>query len=418
MSIYGTMRTSISGMSAQTDRLSTIGDNIANVSTTGYKRSAAEFSTLVLANAGTSYESGGVETRIRNAISEQGTFKYSSSTSDLAVSGQGFFLVRGAGSDVRLTRAGAFSPNGDGELVNSAGDRLLGYKIDGEAAAVVVNGTAGLEPVRFTQLPIKAVASTAGSLSANLPADTAVIDATHLPSANVASSSYSARTSLVGFDSLGREVTLDLYFTKTAPDTWEVAAYDRAGAATNGAFPYSDAPLATKTVSFSSATGGISSASSTLSLAVPGGLSASIDLSKLTQFAGEFSIAKADMNGSAAVPISKYDLSEDGTLSAIYANGSRAALYRVPLGFVTSPDNLTPISGNAFVPSADSGSLQISLAGKSGLGSIISGALEQSTVDVASEMTAMIEAQRNYTANSRVFQTGADMTEVAVNLRS
>lgn len=145
MSIFGTMRTSISGMSAQANKLSTIGDNVANVSTTGYKKVSTEFSTLVLQATGAEYESGAVETTVRRQVAQQGTFAYSSAVTDLAVNGQGFFLVEGAAGEVLMTRAGAFTPNEVGELVNSAGGKLLGYDISSWTGSVVVNGTAGLE---------------------------------------------------------------------------------------------------------------------------------------------------------------------------------------------------------------------------------------------------------------------------------
>jgi flagellar hook protein FlgE len=182
MSIYGTMRTSISGMSAQADRLSTIGDNVANVSTTGYKRVSTEFSTLVLQAVGTNYESGAVETNIRRHVSDQGTFDYSNSVTDLAINGQGFFIVEGPSSEVLLTRAGAFKPNAFGELVNSAGATLLGYDLNGGAVTPVVNGSAGLQPVRISELTLNAVPSDEGTLLANLPADAANVAAADHPS--------------------------------------------------------------------------------------------------------------------------------------------------------------------------------------------------------------------------------------------
>jgi len=418
MSIYGTMRTSISGMAAQADKLSTIGDNVANVSTTGYKRASTEFSTLVLEARGAEYESGAVETHIRRHVSDQGTFNYSSSVTDLAVNGNGFFLVEGAGSEILMTRAGAFTPNALGELVNSAGGKLLGYNLDSWTGAVVVNGTAGLEPVRLSQLALRAVPSDAGAILANLPADAATVAAPDLPSANAASATYSARTSLVSYDTLGREVTLDFYFSKTAPETWEVAVYDRAGAASGGPFPYASSALATATLSFNATTGRLSGGPTSLAVPVPGGSTVEIDVAGLSQFAGAFSVTNAGINGTAAVAASSFEMSESGVLTAVYENGSRVPLFQVPLAYVASPDNLRPVSGNTFQPSLGSGDLQVGLANSAGLGAILAGALEQSRVDIASEMTAMIEAQRNYTANSRVFQTGAELAEVAVNLRS
>jgi flagellar hook protein FlgE len=101
----------------------------------------------------------------------------------------------------------------------------------------------------------------------------------------------------------------------------------------------------------------------------------------------------------------------------VFQNGARIATYRIPLGNVASPDNLEPLAGNVFAPSVDSGDLQIGFAGNGGLGTVEAASLEQSTVDLASELTAMIESERNYTANSKVFQTGSELMDVVVNLK-
>jgi len=91
--------------------------------------------------------------------------------------------------------------------------------------------------------------------------------------------------------------------------------------------------------------------------------------------------------------------------------------YKVPLATVASPDNLTAVNGNAFMMSTSSGDMQINTAQSGGAGTILAGALEQSTVDLASELTTMVEAQRSYSANSRVFQTGSEIMDVIVNLK-
>ena len=93
------------------------------------------------------------------------------------------------------------------------------------------------------------------------------------------------------------------------------------------------------------------------------------------------------------------------------------ATYKIPLADVPSPDNLTVAAGNVYVPSTESGAVQVGFSTSGGLGTIVSGALESSTVDLASELTAMIESQRSYTANSKVFQTGSELLDVLVNLK-
>lgn len=418
MSVYGLMRTSVSGMAVQADRMGTVSDNIANVNTTGYKRSSTEFSTFVPEATTFQYESGSVSTTVRRSISEQGSFSYTKSVTDLAVNGNGFFIVSGPNQGIALTRAGSFVPDSAGNLVNASGYTLLGYNMLNGSGDVVVNGSAGLEPVNIGDLALLATPTTTGSMKANLPSSATAVAAANLPSTNSAGAAYSAKTSLVAHDNLGTEVTLDIYFTKTAANTWEVAVYDRAAAGAGGGFPYSSPALSTTTLNFSGTTGALDTSGATsINIPVPNGLTANLSFTGSTQLASDFAVRDPTMNGNAPVSVSRIEISNQGILTAVYENGSRVPTYRIPLASVPSVDNLTPISGNVFLPSAKSGDLIIGPAAANGLGTIASGALEQSTVDLAGELTTMIEAQRSYSANSRVFQTGAELMDVIVNLR-
>ncbi|MGH1418892.1 MAG: flagellar hook protein FlgE [Hyphomicrobiaceae bacterium] len=417
MSLFGTMRTSISGMRAQADRLSTVSDNIANAGTTGYKKASTEFSTLIPISAETQYTSGSVQTTVRRTISEQGALTYTQSITDLAVQGDGFFLVQGTSDEAFLTRAGSFVLNGDGEMVNAAGFKLLGYPVGGDGEPGVANGTAGLEQINFGTLALQANPSTTGSLSANFPADADIVAAANLPSTNGVASEFSAKTSMVAFANLGREVTLDIFVSKTAAEEWEVTVYDRAAAGPAG-FPYTAGPLATTTLDFDPATGGlVDPTTGFLDVPVPDGATLSIDMSESSQLASDFLIHEATVvNGNTASGVDRMEITPEGDLYAVYDNGARVKSYSIPLATVVSPDNLQAISGNIFAADANSGQIRVGQPGSAGLGGIVSGALEQSTVDIASELTSMIETQRNYTANSKVFQTGAELTDVVVNL--
>lgn len=406
-------------MAAQGNKLGAVAGNIANASTVGYKRVDAQFSTMLLDSPGSSYSPGGVDTTIRNGISRQGVLQTSDSRLDLAISGNGFMLVADPEGGVALTRAGNFVMDAQGNLVNAAGFKLLGFPAsNGSASSIVVNGTAGLEPVVIAGDRLQATATTTASLSANLPSAAADVAAGDLPSDNAASSISSARTSVVVYGSLGEEITLDVHFAKTTTaGEWEVSVYDAAGRDVNGGFPYASAALGTATLVFD-AQGQLDPSSATsLSLAVPGGATMDFDVSQMTQLATGFSVLAVNTNGNPAGNATSVEISQDGTIFQVYGNGSRNALYRIPLATVTSPDRLTAKTGNTFEPSIGSGDLRVGLAQAGGLGSLVSGALESSTVDMASELTDMISAQRSYTANSRVFQTGAELMEVIVNLK-
>ncbi|MEJ2755772.1 MAG: flagellar hook-basal body complex protein, partial [Gammaproteobacteria bacterium] len=168
MSLFGMMRTGTAGMNAQASRLSTVADNIANSSTTGYKRSFTEFSSLILPSVGGNYISGAVQTNIRYAVSDPGAIEYTSSGTDLALDGEGFFIVESESGSPYLTRAGSFQLDSTGNLVNAAGYTLLGYNYTSGVPTPVVNGFGGLVPVSVGGASLSATASTQGVFNANL----------------------------------------------------------------------------------------------------------------------------------------------------------------------------------------------------------------------------------------------------------
>jgi flagellar hook protein FlgE len=417
MSLYGMMRTGVSGMNAQANRLSTTADNIANSGTTGYKRASTEFSSLIIPNSTGNYTSGGVTTNVRYATSQQGDLRYTTSASDLAINGDGFFVVQDPSGSPFLTRAGSFVPDSEGRLVNAAGFYLMGYNFANGDPSAVANGFGGLEAVQISQSELTASPSRNGVFTANLPSDAAIVAAANLPSGNAATAEYSAKSSMVVYDNLGGEVILDIYFTKSAANTWEVTVYDQANAAATTSFPYTPAtPLATQTMNFNATTGKLTGGGN-LTIPVPGGASLALDMTKTTQLATTYTVLEPTIDGNAPSGIDKVEISADGTIYAQYENGSFRALYRIPIATVQSPDQLSVLPGNVFSQSSDSGDVRVGFANEGGMGSVVSGALENSNVDIAEELTTMIESQRTYTANSKVFQTGADLMDILVNLK-
>lgn len=420
MSLYGMMRTSASGMAAQANRLGAVSDNIANSSTDGYKAAGLEFSTLVL-EAGTSdYAPGAVESHILHHVSQQGAFKYTASTTDIALKGEGFMLVQGGDGRTLMTRAGSFVKNGTGDLVNAAGYELLGYNILGGSSGAIVNAAAGLSPVNLNAFALQATPSTAGELTVNLPSTAASVPVANLPSTNTAASAYTAKSSIVTYDNLGTEVTLDIYSTNTGGGGWDVSIFNRADAGVGGGFPYAAGGLLkSTTLQFDPSTGRlITPASGKIAMTIPNGSAFTLDMSKATQLATDYNVVNATANGNAPASVESVEISSSGVLSAVLKNGSRIPAFQIPVARVVSPDRLTAVAGNAFQVSEGSGNMQIGSAGTSGNAEIVSSALEQSTVDLASELTDMIQAQSSYTSNSKVFQVGADLVSVLNNLRS
>lgn len=435
MSLFGTMKTAVSGMNAQSNRLGTVGDNIANADTTAYKKASVQFSSLVLPSTAGSYTSGGVNSNVRYAVSEQGNLKFTSSASDLAINGDGFFVVRNSAGTPFLTRAGSFVVDDSGNLVNAAGFQLQGYSFGSGAPAAVVNGFDGLEPINLSSNTLTAKASTQGSFAANLDARKPIVAAANLPSANAATASYSHKSSLVAYDSVGNEVLYDFYYTKTADPVaasagppavpavgakWEISVFRKDQANPSTGFPYASGPIGSMTATFDPATGKITGTPTSLTYTDANNIPAvpmTLDFSGMTQLAYDFTSNKATVDGNKAAAVKSVSIDKDGTVYAVYDDGSRDPRYRIALATVQSPDNLILTNGNVYSQSGDSGVVRTGFPGEGNFGQTISGALEDSNVDMASELTEMISAQRSYTANSKVFQTGADLMDVLINLK-
>ena len=510
MSLYGTMRTGVSGMNAQANRLSTVGDNIANASTAGYKKASTQFSSLILPSSEGSYNSGGVTTNVRYSISSQGTFTYTTSSTDLAINGRGFFIVQGSDGIEYLTRAGNFTGMSDGSLQNAAGFTLMGYQYSStEDPTIVVNGFDGLTEINLSSGSLNATASQTGILDVNLPSKEAV--------------GYQKTTSLVAYDSQGNTRLLDFLYTKAADNTWTVdvsyegtsilsqpftptatvaatgnldsaaadgttfqtteIVYDTTGNARTLRYEYAKtagawnvnvfdgmtsatplnaapfaipggtlntpatAPLGALAIDFS----GVTSVAGTTTVSAPsdgvgniptiefdvngqivgptsvttqamvlGGAvfnGLTIDISGSTQLSSDFKVGNGKIDGNAASDVVGHEISQDGIVYLKYSNGKLEPKYRIAMADVQSPDQLKPLAGNVYSQSNDSGVIVMGYAANGSYGTILSGALEDSNVDIAEELTSMIESQRNYTANSKVFQTGSELMEVLVNLK-
>jgi flagellar hook protein FlgE len=409
------LNTSVSGMLADSNWLSSISQNVANANTTGYKNDETQFSTLV-DQVSSAAAGGGVMTSTRSLNALQGNVVTSSTATNLAVQGSGFFVVSDSSGATYLTRNGSFVADASGNLVNSAGYYLLGNDVR-SGSAPPANALSTLQKVNVVSAGETAAPTTTGSIAANLPSNATPIAAADLPSANSASSTYTAVTSLVVYDDLGGAHTINLYLANTGANSWEIDAFDASKAATGGGFPYSSGPLSTATLTFDP-TNGMLSSGTPLSIAVPNGQTVSLDLSKLTQLAAGFSVSSATANGNAPASLQGVSIAADGTLSFNYTSGASIAAYDIPLANVASPDNLTSVNGDAFTATAASGPVYLGTADSGSFGVIDTSSLESSTVDLATELTDMIQAQSAYEANSKVFQTGANILDVLNGLKA
>ncbi|KQT66084.1 MULTISPECIES: flagellar hook protein FlgE [unclassified Aureimonas] len=324
------------------------------------------------------------------------------------------------------------SVSADGKLVlSSPSDKL------GTTSTISMTAPVQMRAATTTAIAANDSASLAG-LGVITPA-VAGIPAT-FPSQNtallpVANSTIS--TSLTVYNNSGEAVKLDIYYTKVSDtqNTWEVAVFDSRKATPNtgsSPFPYGasgEAPLATATLDFSedsfklqtiSAGAGATQTDNkilNIDLGPIGGQVFKLDIGDTTQFTGKTQPLAARVNGNPAEVIKNIAVGVDGTITASFASGTTRTLFKVPLAMVNSPDSMQALPGNVYAAGIESGTVLMGFGGSGGFGNLTAGALEESTVDLANELTTMIESQRSYTANSKVFQTGSEILDVLVNLK-
>lgn len=417
--------TALSGLNAAQADLNVKSHNIANVSTTGFKGSRAEFADVYAVSAGSSKTTIGSGVSVSNVAQQftQGNLEFSANSLDMAISGGGFFaLAPDATSDqIEYSRAGAFSVNKDGYIVNSAGQFLKTFPVnpDGSVTSTALSSTTPL------LLPT----------SSGLPSATANVDmATILPSTEPSlvdaipidptdPTSYTNSTSSIIFDSLGNKNTVTVYFKKTdaAANTWRVDTYI-------------DEPLglaaqtqlgATHTLTFDPATGGTLStvpSSTNYSIGVLGSGATvpqafTLDFAGTVQNAADFAVTGLTQDGFSTGQLSGVDISETGLVRVSYTNGQFDALGKVAMASFTNPQGLKKLGNTGWAETTSSGPVLAGEAGSGPLGVIQSGALESSNIDLTKELVGLITAQRNFQANSKAIETNNAITQTIINLR-
>jgi flagellar hook protein FlgE len=410
------MFSAISGLRAHQTWMDVIGNNIANVNTTGFKVGRVRFtdilSQLVRGASGPTETRGGINplqiglgavVGAVDTIHTQGALQLTGKPSDLAIQGDGFFVVSD-GSQTLYTRDGAFDIGSDLRLVNpSNGFYVLGWQADANGNV----DTAG--PVGPITIPIgqqlDAVPTTQITVQGNL-------DANQDPAA--ATPHFVTKVSIT--DSLGKRHEFYILFDKAEEtNTWNYTLQENdpdfeLGETTSGTLVFDeDGNLDLDAsnigaVVLNSTAGGASS------------ITVMPDFSRLTQLAAPYS-ANAAANGAPAGSLTTFTVSQSGQVLGIYSNGVTKVVGQIALALFTNPGGLMKVGGNAYQPTVNSGEPIVGPADSGGRGKIASGYLEMSNVDLAQEFTSMIMAQRGFQANSRVITTSDEVLQELVNLR-
>ena len=434
----------VSGLRSHQTRLDTVSNNIANSSTTAFKRQRAAFSEeLGQAILGVGRTAGGSAinpSKVGRGVSVasvdrnfgQGSLNDTGIKTDLALNGDGFFVAspeEGAASEQRrLTRAGNFTFNQDGELVTSNGLNVKGWEVnDGKT------NTGELENVRLdpgAQSPAKLTsrAEVGGNLSADAKG----------PSDKPQSSEGDiSEISSVVYDGQGKAHDVVISFEKTdTDDEWTYTVQDpQSGGGPNGNGVFDGgSDVASGSITFND-DGSVDTISGSdtydkggetkgVSLdwvadAVEGGSSKSleINLRDITQYSGSTTSKFQSQNGNSAGELSDFQFTPEGKLQLNYTNGVQEETYQLAIGDVNNPNGLEQQGDNFFTTTGASGDLQLGRAGRDLQTSVTSGALESSNVDLAKEFSSLIKAQRSYQASSQIITTADEVLNQTVQLK-
>jgi flagellar hook protein FlgE len=408
------MFTAVSSLNLHQDYLDVIADNLANANTTGYKSSRVvfqdQFSQIMSSGSAPTATQGGINpTQIGLGLKlgyispefVQGSLQSTGNNKDMAIQGDGFFIYN-QGADARYSREGSLQIDAAGFLVNnSTGLRIQGWTVP--AGQTTVNTNA---PIGSIQIPLgqtKAQSTGNATLEGNLDSQTAFpVLVTDPPAVPVT-------VTLGLYDSLGNMKNVDVNFTRTANNTWDWS-YNNGATTTTGTLTYDT-------------NGKYVSGNPAAALTLPGANGANtttfnLDMSKITMLSAGSSVSETYQDGLAAGTVSDiYAAPNTGVVYVTYSNGLKEEIGQLALARFSNPSGLIRDGSNNFKAGLNSGAPQVGSAATNGRGSIESGYLEASNVDMAQEFTNMIMAERGFQASSKVIITSDEILQELVNLK-
>jgi flagellar hook protein FlgE len=399
----------LSGLTAASSDLDVTANNVANANTIGFKDSRAEFADVYASgavNLNTSVVGEGVRQSNTAQQFTQGNITTTSSNLDLAISGDGFYTLHDANGYV-YSRNGQFSEDKSGNVVSATGQALQVYP-------PLVNG--GFNTGTMTNLNLQTAqsapqATTTGSAILNLPANATVPTVAPFDPNN--SLTYNQSTSATVYDSLGNAYSATFFFSQTnVTDVWNV------NMAINGT-----QVGATQKLTFSPTGSVTAPAGGGLTFAgfnPPGGaaqnMSLAFNFGQTTQYGSQFGVTSITQNGYATGQLSTVSIDPSGIVSAVYTNGRSTQLGQLALANFPNPQGLKQLGDTNWSETFTSGTVVHGVAAAAGFGTIQSGALESSNVDLTTQLVDMITAQRSFQANAQVITTANQLSQTVINI--
>jgi len=445
----------LSGLNAAQKDLDVTSNNIANVNTTGFKESRAEFvdvyAASLLASGKTKVGDGVLTSDVAQQFS-QGSIQFTNNALDLAITGNGFFATVPTldSLETSYTRAGQFKLNSDNFVVNSQGGHLLGFPVnaDGSSASVSLSTAS---PIRIPTASGAPTPTSEVDIRMNLPAGDAFITGAPANFDPTDPLTYNHSTSVTVFDSLGDSHIMTYYFIKEDPtvnaNTWTMytavdgTMLDIPGGVNNIANPtagVTGSPATINGARLQFTSGGdfnLQTPAAAVSSPLHAGIltngadptnTITIDFNldtagpnpnEPTQFASNFEVTSLEQNGLAVGRLTGLDIDEDGLIRATYSNGTSSPLSRIALVNFANEQGLTQIGNTSWKESLVSGEALAGEAGAGTFGTINSSALEQSNVNLTGELIDLISAQRNFQANSRSLEVDNQLQQTILQIR-
>jgi flagellar hook protein FlgE len=403
----------LSGLTASSEALAAIANNLSNLNTVGYKDTRVLFRDLFYQNMGTTGGGDPIQLGAGTAVSSmpslftQGSVDPSGVDTDVAIMQDGFFVVQ-KGGVVNYTRAGNFTKDDNGYLVTVGGQQVLGYP----ATNGVIDTGQGLTGLNLGTGAVSPPTATTGlQIRANL-------DAT-------AQSGSGFPATVTVYDSLGASHVLTFNFTKTGSNAWNysitIPAADVGGAG-------APTVIGTGNLVFDASGNLTMPAANVTGLSITGLADGAANLNftwnlydngagLLTQMAAASSTSSTQQNGTSSGSLQKFAIGSDGMVTGNFSNGKTAILGQLVLATFANQQGLLRTGQNGFQATLASGQAVVGAPGTGGRGTLSGGALELSNVDISKEFASMIVAQRGFQANARAVTTFDEITQETINLK-
>ena len=397
----------ISGMNAASKQLDVIGNNIANSATVGFKSASISFADIY---AGSKVGMGVKVASVMQNFND-GTITSTNNSLDVAISGNGFFRLVDSSGQIYYTRNGQFQLDAARNIVSADGLQLTGYLATGTPPQIQQGAAPG--PLKISQEMLNASATSKASLQTNLNSNSKVPEKQPINATDADTFNYS--TTITTYDSLGNQRNVQLFYVKTADNQWDVHYLDN-----------SDPNATLQTLGkmeFDSSGKLISDPEMTINL---NGLNGSADNTFTLSLANSTqqnmgkevgSVKTPIVDGYAAGDLVGYSINDDGTIYGVYSNQQTMLLGQIAMADFANVNGLESAGNNNWRSTLNSGAEVLGSANSGTFGSLASGAVESSNVDMSQELVNMIVAQRNYQSNSQTIKTQDQILNTLVNLR-